>query len=162
MLASISARASHSEPGKKEMAELAGTVESLLHDRDSIESFIQSFSEQTIPNLSALAGPVLGSQLMLLAGGLEKLAKLPSSTIQILGAEKALFRHIKGGGKAPKYGILFSHPLVKKAPQDRKSKIARLVASRISLAARVDFFSKEDRSSSMKKEMDKEAAKLAR
>jgi nucleolar protein 56 len=76
--------------------------------------------------------------------------------VQLLGAEKALFRHLKGGGKAPKYGILFSHPYVQQAPPEKKGKVARLVAAKLSLAAKTDFFSKQDHGKELADKLEKQ------
>ena len=98
-------------------------------------------------------------RLIALAGGLEKLAKMPSSTVQLLGAEKALFRHLKGEGKSPKFGIIFSHTLIQNAPKEMKGKVARLIAAKLSLAARIDNFSKEDRGEELREELDEQVKK---
>ncbi|MEM4273748.1 MAG: hypothetical protein QW420_05270, partial [Candidatus Caldarchaeum sp.] len=79
--------------------------------------YIKDLMASEAPNLSAVAGPVLGSRLISLAGGLENLARLPASTIQVLGAEKALFRFLKTGRGAPKHGVIFQHPLIHMAPK---------------------------------------------
>ncbi len=125
-----------------------------LHkSRERLSAYVSALSEEIMPNTSAVAGPILAARLVSLAGGLERMAKMPSSKIQLLGAEKALFRHLRGKGKAPKYGVLFSNANVQQAPKTLKGKVARLIASRVSMAAKVDHYSGKDRSASMKKEM---------
>jgi nucleolar protein 56 len=74
------------------------------------------------------------------AGGLDRLAVLPASTIQILGAEKALFRALRTGSRPPKHGILFQHQEVHMAPKWQRGKIARTLANKIAIAARVDYY----------------------
>ena len=74
------------------------------------------------------------------AGSLEKFAHLSSSTVQVLGAEKALFRSLKTGASTPKHGILFQHPLIHSAPRWQRGKIARSVAAKASIAARIDVY----------------------
>jgi nucleolar protein 56 len=128
--------------------------------RKDMEGYVKKVSQALMPNMSAIAEPILAARLLALAGSLEKISKMPSSTIQLLGAEKALFRHLKGQGKSPKYGIIFSHSLIQKAPLDRKGKIARLIASKLTLAARVDFFSKEDRGKKMRKDLEEEVRRV--
>jgi nucleolar protein 56 len=128
--------------------------------RDSLSKYLEGACNQTIPNLSEVAGPLLASRLLSLAGGLEKMAKLPSSTVQLLGAEKALFRHLKGGGKPPKYGILFGHPLIQNAPKPLKGKVARLVAAKISLAAKMDQYSDKDEGKRIRKDLEKRVKEL--
>ncbi|HLD78702.1 MAG TPA: NOP5/NOP56 family protein [archaeon] len=115
-------------------------IQALAAERSALEHYLEQLAPTIAPNCSAIAGPVLAAKLLAMAGGLERLARLPASTIQLLGAEKALFRHLKGQGKAPKYGLLFAHPAVQQAKE--KGKAARLVAAKLSLAARVDFYRK--------------------
>ena len=93
------------------------------------------------PNLNLIAGPMLGARLISIAGSLEKLAEFPSSTIQVIGASKALFKHLRARAPSPKHGIIYSHPLINTAPWWVRGKIARAVAAKLSLAARIDFYS---------------------
>ena len=95
------------------------------------------------PNLSSLVGPVLSARLMSVVGGLDELSRLPSSTIQVLGAEKALFRHLRTGAKPPKHGLIFQHPLVNRAPRKLRGKISRSLASKIAILSRVDCYSSD-------------------
>ncbi len=94
--------------------------------------------EYSAPNISYLVGPIIGSRLIAKAGGLKRLSKLPSGTIQVLGAEKALFRHLKDGSNPPKHGLIFQHPLIHRSPYWQRGKIARAFASKIALAAKMD------------------------
>ncbi len=112
--------------------------------------------KEIAPNFTAIAGDSIASKLISKAGGLERLSKMPSSTIQLLGSEKALFRFLKSKGrsKSPKYGLIFNHPIIQSAPPDKQGKLARLLASKLSIAARIDFFSKEYKADGMKKELD--------
>ena len=97
--------------------------------------------KEEAPNVSSLTGPILGARLIALAGGLENLAKMPSSTIQVLGAEKALFRSLTTGARPPKHGVLFQHALVHGAKRSLRGKISRVLAGKIAIAARIDAFS---------------------
>ena len=126
----------------KTMQAFASSVLDLYKARVKIENYVESLMEQTCPNLSAIIGPILGARLICLAGGLEALAKKPSSTIQVLGAEKALFRAIKTNAEPPKHGIIFQAKEVRSAPFWQRGKVARLLAGKISIAARVDQISK--------------------
>ncbi|MCD6576123.1 MAG: hypothetical protein J7K73_03110 [Nanoarchaeota archaeon] len=117
-------------------------LKSLLSLREKISHYIEKIMTETAPNLTKVAGPIIGAKLIAIAGGLDKLAKMPSSTIQVLGAEKALFRHIRRGTKPPKYGVLLSHDLMRKVKQKNRGKLARILASKISIATRVDYYSK--------------------
>jgi nucleolar protein 56 len=91
---------------------------------------------------------------------LERLAVFPASTIQLLGAEKAFFRFKKEGGKPPKHGIIFQHSLINKAPIATRGKIARLLASQISLAAKADVFTGENISNLITKNIKKKIKKI--
>jgi nucleolar protein 56 len=93
------------------------------------------------PNLQALIGEIVGSKLIAHAGGLTNLSKYPASTIQILGAEKALFRALKTKGKTPKYGLIFNSTFIGRAGLKNKGKISRYLANKCAIASRVDCFS---------------------
>ena len=93
------------------------------------------------PNLAALIGEIVGSKLISHAGGLTNLSKYPASTIQILGAEKALFRALKTRGKTPKYGLIFNSTFIGRANQKNKGRISRYLANKCAIASRVDCFS---------------------
>lgn len=121
----------------------AESVHSLYERRRQIEEYIDNSMELVAPNLKLLAGPMLGARLISLAGSLEKLAEFPSSTVQVIGASKALFKHLRARAPSPKHGIIYSHPLINTAPWWVRGKIARAVASKLSLAARMDFYSGE-------------------
>lgn len=127
----------------------------LNNNRNELEEFINSEMNHFAPNLSKIAGESLGAKLITLAGGLKKLAFQPSGTIQLLGAEKALFRHLRDGSDPPKHGIIFEHPYVRNTDWDKRGKIARALASKIAIAARIDYFSKEDKSDELKSELEK-------
>lgn len=140
----------------KEVQGIARSISELYVVKTSLEKYIESSCNKIIPNISAVAGPLLAARLLSIAGGLEKIAKMPSSTIQLLGSEKALFRHMKDKErfKAPKFGILFGHEHIQNAPNEVKGKIARLIAAKISLAAKMDFFSKENKGDELRKGLD--------
>lgn len=106
-----------------------------------LEDYITKNMKSIAPNLTSLAGPLLGARLISISGGLKNLSKMPSSTVQVLGADKALFRHLAKGTPPPKHGIIFRHPLVHGAPWWQRGKIARVFASKLSIAARMDFYS---------------------
>lgn len=146
--------------GNEEVGKFSKGLHELYSTRDSLSKYLETLCKQTIPNLYEVAGPLLASRLLSLAGGLEKIAKLPSSTIQLLGAEKALFRHLRGEGKPPKYGILFGHSLIQNAPKPMKGKVARLIAAKISLAAKMDQYSEKDQGKEMRKELEKKVNEL--
>ena len=159
-LAKKSSGMSLSDEDLQKMKSFAGDIIRLEERRRSLSAYLETLCKISIPNLSAVAGPLLAARLLNLAGGLEKISKMPSSTIQLLGAEKALFRHLKGEGKAPKYGVLFGHPLIQNALKERKGKVARLIASKLSIASRMDMFSEKDEGEKLSKELEENINKL--
>ena len=120
----------------------AKSIYELQNTRKEIEAYIDEKMQDIAPNLRLLVGSSLGAKLISHAGGLKRLAIYPSSTVQIMGAEKALFRHLKSGDRPPKYGLIYQHPQVRGAKWWNRGKIARMLAGRISLAVRRDVFTK--------------------
>jgi len=120
---------------------LAEEILSMNSLREKQEKYIDSMMKENCPNIREVATAGIGAKLIALAGSFQRLATLPASTVQILGAEKALFRHIKTGAKSPKHGIILNHPLV--AFSSAKGKAARQLADKISIAVKVDFFKGE-------------------
>ena len=109
-------------------------------ERDKLNEYVEGAMKRIAPNVCEIAGATIGARLMAKAGGLDRLAMLPASTIQILGAEKALFRALRTGARPPKHGILFQHEAVHAAPKWQRGKIARTIANKIAIAARVDYY----------------------
>lgn len=159
-LASKSAGMDFSGEDIRQMQELGKAVLGLFVMKKELTKYVEKSMAETMPNFSAVAGPLLGARLLAIAGSMDRLSMMPSSTIQLLGAEKALFRHLKGEGKAPKYGILFGHPLIQQAPKEQKGKVARLVAAKLSIAARLDKFSGKDQGESLRKQLEESAGKI--
>jgi nucleolar protein 56 len=124
------------------MIELANEIKSLISLKDEQEIYLENLTQEICPHTKEVATSLIAARLVDHAGSLKHLAELPSSTIQVLGAEKALFRHIKTGSRAPKFGIIFAHESITKGQQDNKGKIARKLASEISKAAKIDYFRK--------------------
>lgn len=122
------------------IVQLAEETLHLFSLRDKLATHVEKTMRQVAPNVSEIAGASIGARLIARAGGLKKLAILPASTIQILGAEKALYRALKSGARPPKHGILFQHDAVHSAPKWQRGKIARSVAGKIAIAARIDTF----------------------
>ena len=133
---------------------LASSILGLYESRICIEEDLKKRMQETTPNLNNVAGYLLGARLLSIAGGLEKLASMPSSTVQVIGASNALFKHLKGKAPSPKHGVIFRHPLINTAPRKLRGKIARAVASKISLAARCDCYSGEIKGN-LPKELEK-------
>jgi len=135
----------------KEEAEIikehANQLKKSIKYQEKLEQDIENLMNKVAPNVTKLCGALLGAKLISSTGGLKRLAELPSSTIQVLGAEKALFRHLRTGGKPPKHGFLLQHPLVLNTKQSERGRAARKLASKISIAARVDYFRNKKNSS---------------
>jgi nucleolar protein 56 len=139
--------------------EYAKSVAGIHALHDSLTSYIKKTSKAYMPNLTAVAGPLIACRLLVLAGGLERLAKLPSSTMQLLGAEKALFRHLKSSkDKPPKFGVIFAHPLIMGAQKNEKGRMARLLAAKLVMAARADFYTGKDMSEKLLADLGKKTA----
>jgi nucleolar protein 56 len=119
---------------------LADQVISQSDLRRILSDHIEVAMETVAPNVKELLTATVGARIIAKAGSLARLAVLPASTIQVLGAEKALFRALKTGARPPKHGLLFQHPLVHSAPKWQRGKIARAVASKVAIAARLDYF----------------------
>jgi nucleolar protein 56 len=124
------------QPG---LSDLNTLVRNIQAERDKLADHIERTLAKTMPNTVAIAGGVITAKLLSESGGVERLAVLPSSTIQLLGAEQALFRFLKQkDNRPPKYGHLFSHPMVQSVPPRSRGKMARALANAIAIAARVD------------------------
>lgn len=121
--------------------------------RDDLEQYVEVLAQEVAPNLSELLGGLLAGRIVSLAGSLEKLAKMPASTIQVLGAEKAMFRHMRGEGSAPKHGVLFMHEFVQKAGGNAKGEMARVLANKAAIAARLDQFGGDFKGEELHKEV---------
>ena len=106
--------------------------------RERMVEYVDGLMAQVAPNLRALVGGTIGARLISLAGGIEELARMPASTIQVLGAEKALFRAMRTKAKPPKHGVIYQHPSIRTSPKRLRGKIARTLAGKIAIAARVD------------------------
>lgn len=110
----------------------------LRKSRKELDAAIASAVVGFAPNLSALLGPSLAARLIAQAGGLARLARLPASTIQVLGAERAFFEHLRGRAPPPRHGLLFVHPDIQGAPRRMRGKLARALAGKAAIAARLD------------------------
>ena len=116
------------------------TVE-LIAYRVKVGIYLTNRMNAVAPNLATLIGENVGAKLISHAGSLVNLAKYPASTIQILGAEKALFRALKTKGKTPKYGLIYNSTFIGRAGAKNKGRISRYLANKCAIAARVDQFS---------------------
>merc|ERR1712039_263045 len=121
----------------------AGEVISLSNMRKTLHEYLKAKMDLVAPNLTMLIGEIIGARLISHAGSLTNLAKYPASTVQILGAEKALFRGLKTKGNTPKYGLIFHSTFIGRAQQKNKGRISRYLANKCSMASRIDCFSDE-------------------
>ena len=124
----------------KEWAESTASANGRL---DRMEHALRDLADSHLPSVSALVGPLLAARLCVEAHGRARLARLPSGTVQILGAEKAFFHHLKTGAPSPKHGHIFMHPWISRSPRWVRGKIARMLAGKISIAAKIDAFEGE-------------------
>src|SRR5207247_8700805 len=124
------------------------------------EKYTDKIMEQVAPNMTSVLGAVLSAKLISMAGGLENIAKMPASTLQVLGAEKALFRTIKTGARPPKHGIIFQYGPIHQSPKWLRGKIARAVAGKLAIAARMDAFGGENRRERLKASLEKKIVDL--
>lgn len=134
---------------------LAKTVEGLYIQRKEIEEYMGSVMKNICPNFHAIAGTNIGAKMIAKAGSVEKMAFMPASTIQLLGAEEALFRHIKTGARSPKYGILLQHPIVARSKRQDKGKAAKAIADKMGIAIKVDFFKGKFIGDKLRKDLEK-------
>ncbi|TKX73551.1 NOP58 family protein [Halorubrum sp. GN11_10-6_MGM] len=140
----IAAREPESDAERRAVS-LAARAADLDDERAELAETIGRIAPAVAPNLAEMAGPELAARLIALAGGLESLAKKPSGTVQVLGAEDALFAHLSGRAPSPKHGIIYTHEYVRGTrPEDRGS-AARALAGKLSLAARADHYAGERR-----------------
>jgi nucleolar protein 56 len=118
---------------------LSGVI-ALREARTRLAREIAGRAAEVLPNCSALAGGLVAARILALAGGLSALARLPASSIQVLGAKGALFSHLTRGTPPPKHGIIFQHKRVHSAPRDTRGRVARVLAARLAIAARIDEY----------------------
>lgn len=141
-------------PQNDRIKPLKNTYETVIYEIANLQNQIEKDMQLVAPNLSSIVGPLIGARLISYASSLQKLAMLPASTIQILGAEKALFRYKKYGGLPPKHGLIFQHPYINKAARSERGKIARVLAAKISTAAKADAFTKKNLSKILISELE--------
>ncbi len=121
---------------------------------------IEEMMEKIAPNIKDILTATVGARLMAKAGSLQKLSVMPSRTIQIIGAEKALFRSLKTGAPPPKHGILFQHPILHSAPKWQRGKMARAIASKVAIAVRIDLFRNGEKDAHISEQLNKRIAEI--
>ncbi|QSG12600.1 RNA processing factor Prp31, contains Nop domain [Halapricum desulfuricans] len=136
------------EPGgdlDEQLRALAEQVVDLDERAAELRASIERLAPEVAPNLAAMAGPVLAARLIALSGGLKQLARSASGTVQVLGAEDALFAHLRGNAPSPKHGVIYTHEYVRGTDPEHRGSAARALAGKLTLAARVDHYSGERR-----------------
>ena len=127
-----------------QMQPLKGHIESTKKLIKELSLYLDEKSPLIFPNLVNVLGTQLTVRIVSLAGNLSNLARLPASTIQLLGAEKALFRHMADGSPPPKHGVLYQHPTVKRSSGKDKGRASRKLAAKVAIAAKIDFFGEKN------------------
>jgi len=139
---------------------LAKSVLSLYELREQYEKYIEVAANEICPNVSHVAGAQLAAKLVAQAGGLMKLALMPASTVQVLGAEKALFKHLRSGSRPPKHGLIFQHPLISTSPKKIRGRISRALATKIAIAAKADAYTKNFIAEKLKETFERQAKSI--
>lgn len=160
-MASKSFGAEFSEEDRIAIRSLSARVLELFKARTELLAYVEAKAQKEMPNVSALVEPLLAARLLSLAGNLKRLSEMPASTVQVIGAEKALFKHLKNRSiNPPKHGILFQSPLINAAPFDQRGKIARALSTKVSIAARADYYTKNDVATKLKADLEKRLAEI--
>jgi nucleolar protein 56 len=161
--AQVAEKSMGAEMAKQDLTEIQALSKSVLELyelRKNMESYVDKTMEEVAPNTRAVAGSLLGARLIAIAGSLQNLAMRPASTIQVLGAEKALFRSLKTGARPPKHGLIFQHALLHDAKRWQRGKIARVLAGKLAIAARTDAFGGRYVGDALKADIDKRLAEI--
>lgn len=123
--------------------------------RKQITGYIEKEGVITFRNIAYLTDPVLAARLVSTAGSLANFAKMPASTIQVIGAEKALFKHLRSGTRPPKHGVIFQAPMVGTAPLKQRGRIARALSTKLTIAAKADYYSHNFIAEKLKEDLEK-------
>lgn len=148
------------EADLREIQALCKSILNLYSLRQKLEEYMDDVMQEIAPNIKSLAGSLLGARMIAIAGGLQNVARLPASTIQVLGAEKALFRSLKTGTRPPKHGLIFQHTYIHDAKRWQRGKLARALAGKLAIAARADAFGDRDISKTLKENLDKRVEEI--
>jgi nucleolar protein 56 len=153
------------EPSEEEYTMMKNVADAELYiaeQQNRLDRYLEAKTKELMPNISYLIDYKIAAELLSKAGSLSKLAMMPASTIQLLGAEKALFKHIKFHSKPPKYGVLFKLPQISNGPRFQRGRIARIYATKICIAAKADAFTKNFIAPRLKEQLDKAMAMQAK
>jgi len=143
-----------SEKDMNHVARLATLAIHAKQERNELAQYVEDLIKEIAPNMYSLAGGMLTARLIALAGSFERLAEFPASTVQVLGAETALFSHLKTGTDPPKHGVIFAFPAIRRAKKHQRGKLSRAVANKLAIAAKMDYFGHGDDGGKLKKELD--------
>lgn len=157
-IGAVAEKSMGADMAEKDLSEIQALSKSVLEMYDlrkNMENYVNKTMEEVAPNTKAVAGALLGARLIAIAGSLQNLAMKPASTIQVLGAEKALFRSLKTGARPPKHGLIFQHALLHDAKRWQRGKIARVIAGKLAIAARIDAFGGKYVGDKLKADVDK-------
>ena len=134
--------------GKENLPPQIQNLKVLIHSIQdlvlSLSNYLDLESPKIFPSLVKILGTQLAVRMVASAGDLSKLARMPSSTIQLLGAEKALFRHMSDGSPPPKHGFLYQHPIIKKSGPKDKGRNSRKLAAKVAIASKLDFYGEKN------------------
>lgn len=128
------------EKSRGALGRVAAEIEQLAETRTALAKEVSARANGVMPNTSALIGGLVAARLMAQAGGILPLSRMPASAIQVLGARTALFAHLKTESPSPKHGIIFQHRRIHNAPREVRGKVARVLAGKLAIAARLDYF----------------------
>jgi len=146
-------------PTEARVVSVAKRATGLADEAAELRGYVERTAHDVAPNLAALAGPVLAARLIALTGGLESLARKPSGTVQVLGAEDALFAHLRGDAPSPKHGAIYTHEYVSGTAPEHRGSAARALAGKLAIAARIDHYS-GDRRPALERELDERIERI--
>ncbi|MFB6283252.1 MAG: NOP5/NOP56 family protein [Halobacteria archaeon] len=123
--------------------DLENVNEEVTELREELREYVEQQVSEVAPNLASMSPGMVAARLIEKAGGLKELARMPSSTVQVLGAEDSLFNHLRSDSPPPKHGVIYLHPYVRNTSKTERGSAARLVAGKLTIAARIDYYSGE-------------------
>ncbi len=142
------------------LQEYAKKLRGMYEAREDLGNYVEKTVEKIAPNLAYIVGNMLATKLIVSAKGVKKLARLPASSIQVMGAEKALFMHLIKHTKPPKHGIIFLHPSMRGIKKGDRGKVARLISAKISIAAKADAYTHNFIAPKLKEELDRKVGEI--
>ncbi|MBY8982745.1 MAG: C/D box methylation guide ribonucleoprotein complex aNOP56 subunit [Candidatus Lokiarchaeota archaeon] len=132
----------------------ANQILSLDNYRSNLELYLEDLMEEIAPNIKAIVGSLIGAKLIAKSGTLRKLAFMPASRIQLLGAESALYRFLRSGDRLPKHGLIFQWQQIRSSKVYQRGNIARLISGKLAIASKIDYFEGEFIGEELTKEIE--------